>query len=185
MTRSLTDHWRVAIIGAGTEGAQLARLAVQAGFDTIVEDVFPSRLRGIEGQLSGLDDGPGMGSGAGAGRLEFAATIEQALREADVVLDSVPDELESKLEIFSLVDRMAPPRTILCSPLRAVSIGDLASCTYRSDRCIGVRKEDGAGNWTEASGITLMRGPETSEETAEKISSVWRQLGKQVTVVNE
>ena len=40
----------------------------------------------------------------------------------------MPDELESKLEIFSMIDRMAPPKTILCTPSEVLSITDLASC---------------------------------------------------------
>ncbi len=74
----------------------------------------------------------------GAENLTFAATIEAAVREADIAIDFVPDELESKLEIFSLLDRMAPPKTILCTPSTAMSITDLASCTYRADRCVAV-----------------------------------------------
>ena len=42
--------------------------------------------------------------------------MEDAVREADVAVDFVPDELESKLEIFSMIDRMAPPKTLLCTP---------------------------------------------------------------------
>jgi 3-hydroxybutyryl-CoA dehydrogenase len=183
MTHEPEARPRIAIIGAGSEGAQLASLAVRAGFQTIVEDVFPSRLRGIENRLrEGIDGKPE--TGFDPELLEFASTIEDALRNADVVIDSVPDELESKLEIFSLVDRMAPPRTILCSPLNAVGIGDLASCTYRADRCIGLKIE-GKGDWTEVSAITLVRGPETSNETAEILSTLWRRMGKQVTVLAE
>jgi 3-hydroxybutyryl-CoA dehydrogenase len=180
MVRNSPDRLRVAIIGAGSEGAQLASLAVSAGFNTIVEDVFPSRLRGIEGRLRDA-----MGTNFDSGLLEFATTIEQALREADVVIDSVPDELESKLEIFSLVDRMAPPRTILCSPLNAVGIGDLASCTYRADRCIGLKSEEPKPNWTEVPLITLVRGAQTSEDTVETISGLWIHMGKEVTVIAE
>ena len=61
------------------------------------------------------------------------------MKDADLAIDFVPDELESKLEIFSLLDRMAPPRTILCTPTMALSITDLASCTYRAERCVGLR----------------------------------------------
>ena len=67
------------------------------------------------------------------------STVEDAVRDADLAVDFVPDELESKLEIFSLLDRMAPPRTILCTPTNALSITDLASCTYRAERCVGLR----------------------------------------------
>ena len=73
------------------------------------------------------------------GSLRFATTVEDAVREADLAIDFVPDELESKLEIFSLLDRMAPPRTVLCTPTLALSITDLASCTYRAGRCVGLR----------------------------------------------
>ena len=70
------------------------------------------------------------------GSLRYALTVEDAVREADLAIDFVPDELESKLEIFSLIDRMAPPRTVLCTPTLALSVTDLASCTYRAERCV-------------------------------------------------
>lgn len=73
------------------------------------------------------------------GALQLASTVEEAVREADIAVDFVPDELESKLEIFSMIDRMAPPKTILCTPSHALSITDLASCVYRPDRCIALR----------------------------------------------
>ena len=73
------------------------------------------------------------------GSLRYALTVEDAVREADLAIDFVPDELESKLEIFSLLDRMAPPRTVLCTPTMMLSITDLASCTYRAERCVGLR----------------------------------------------
>jgi 3-hydroxybutyryl-CoA dehydrogenase len=68
------------------------------------------------------------------------------VREADIAIDFVPDELESKLEIFSMIDRMAPPKTILCTPSYALSITDLASCIYRPDRCVAVRGQLVGGN---------------------------------------
>ena len=63
----------------------------------------------------------------------FVSTIEDAVREADLAIDCVPDELESKLEILWLLDRMAPPRTVLATPTTDLSIADLASCTYRPE----------------------------------------------------
>ncbi len=92
---------------------------------------MPANLRKAEAEFAGL--------GAPAGRLEMALTVEDAVREADLAVDFVPDELESKLEIFSLLDRMAPPKTILCTPSEALSITDLASCVYRPERCVAVR----------------------------------------------
>lgn len=123
----------VAVIGAGTAGRSFSFAAAVAGFRVILEDVMPSNLRRAQDEYSRLP------AGFAAGEVEFASSIESAVREADVVVDFVPDELESKLEIFCLVDRMAPPKTILLTPSDALCITDLASCTYRGDRCFAVR----------------------------------------------
>ena len=68
----------------------------------------------------------------------FVSTIEEAVRDADMVIDCVPDELESKLEIFWLLDRMAPPHTVLITPTTRLSITDLAACTYRPEKCVAI-----------------------------------------------
>lgn len=108
------------------------------------------------------------------GELLYAGTVEDAVQDADLAIDFVPDELESKLEIFSLLDRMAPPRTILCTPTRALSITDLASCTYRPARCIGVRT---AGRDLLTGEIEVVR---SKFATAEAIAAV----GEVLTAMN-
>ena len=125
----------VAVIGAGQHGRSFALRCAQAGFQTILEDVMPAKLQKAREALDSLSAHADMTSS----RLRFALTVEDAVREADLAIDFVPDELESKLEIFSLIDRMAPPKTILCTPTETLSISDLASCTYRGDRCLALR----------------------------------------------
>ncbi len=127
---------RVAIIGAGVAGRSFALACAGAGFHVVLEDVMPANLRKAE---AGFADCADLSQRRTAGRLELALTVEDAVREADVAVDFVPDELESKLEIFSMIDRMAPPKTILCTPSYALSITDLASCVYRPERCVAVR----------------------------------------------
>jgi 3-hydroxybutyryl-CoA dehydrogenase len=123
----------LAVIGAGPAGRAFALRAAAAGLDVVLEDVMPSNLRRAEDDYAQLTAQPGVGS------LTFALTVEEAVHSADLAIDFVPDELESKLEIFSLLDRMAPPRTILCTPTNTLSITDLASCTYRSELTAGLR----------------------------------------------
>jgi len=104
----------IAIIGAGPLGRWLALAAARAGFRVLLEDVMPATLHHaqeyIRSQLSssapGFDQLP----------IAFVSSIEDAVREADLAIDCVPDELESKLEILWLLDRMAPPRTVLATP---------------------------------------------------------------------
>ena len=123
----------VAVIGAGEAGRSFALACACAGFHVVLEDVMPANLRKAEADFAD------MSGRAGPGCLELVATVEDAVRNADIVFDFVPDELESKLEIFSMIDRMAPPKTIMCTPSDALSITDLASCVYRPERCFAVR----------------------------------------------
>ncbi len=130
----------VAVIGAGPAGRAFALRSASAGLDVVLEDVMPSNLRRAQDEYAEYAEyADHTALGQGTGSLRYALTVEEAVREADIAIDFVPDELESKLEIFSLLDRMAPPRTILCTPTQALSITDLASCTYRPSLCVGLR----------------------------------------------
>ena len=110
----------------------------------------------------------------------FVGTIEDAVRDADLAIDCVPDELESKLEIFCLLDRMAPPRTVLATPTTRLSIADLASCTYRADKCIAIAAEASEladRNANTVTEITLRTTPKTAPETIDLVRTFWQQLG--------
>ena len=115
---------------------------------------------------------------APAGSLLFASTVAEAVRDADLVLDSLPDELESKLEIFSMVDRMAPPHTILMTPTSSHSIADLASCTYRSERCLSFEVPEGFIAGAAAAGtLRLVQTFETLPEVREQVLAFWATTG--------
>jgi 3-hydroxybutyryl-CoA dehydrogenase len=156
---------RIAVIGAGRAGLDFALRCVQSGFDVILEDVMPSRLRRAEQAHAQL---------ATNNRLHLASTVEEAVRDADLAIDFVPDELESKLEIFSLLDRMAPPRTLLCTPTTALSITDLASCTYRPDRCFALQ-------FPAPSTLKLIYPPNSAPETTSSVEHWLQKLGFTVT----
>ena len=166
----------VAVIGAGEQGRAFALRCAALGFDTVLEDVMPAKLRQARAELA-------CPSGTGAAqRLRFALTVEDAVREVDLAIDFVPDELESKLEIFSMIDRMAPPKTILCTPTRAVSITDLASCTYRADRCIALRA---TGAELSSDRLMLVRGRATTPDTVAAVQHWLGVLGLCVELVED
>ena len=150
----------LALIGAGKAGRSLAAAAVRAGHRVMLEDVLPSKLR------EALESIPVEGM---PGALITVSTVEDAVREADLVIDFVPDELESKLEIVSMADRMAPPRTVLCIQTTALSVTDLASCTYRAERCAGVAILPG--------GVQIASGAQTSAETLQLVQRFFRSCG--------
>ncbi len=168
----------VAVIGAGAAGRTFALRCAAAGFAVALEDVMPEKLRRAQD-----DYGPLAGAGA-IGSLRVATTVEDAVHDADLALDFVPDELESKLEIFSLLDRMAPPRTILCTPTQTLSITDLASCTCRPEICVGLR----SGNliWNPDGGpVEVLRSRFASAAALESVAAMLARLGLASSVVDD
>ena len=109
--------------------------------------------------------------------VDFVSTIEDAVREADLAIDCVPDELESKLEILWLLDRMAPPRTVLATPTTRLSIADLANCTYRPDKCVAIAAEASSLAAGVSGEILLRTTSRTTAETLELVEEFWRRLG--------
>ncbi len=164
----------VAVIGAGPMGRRLAALFAAAGFDTVLEDILPSNLRKASEYLGGVD-GSNFSVPGAMKTLRFASSVEDAVRTADLIVDCVPDELESKLEIFSLLDRMAPPRAIFVTPTRHLSIADLASCTYRADRCIAIQFD--LNELLPGAEVVLVTTTKTSTEVLEEIAKFWIACG--------
>jgi 3-hydroxybutyryl-CoA dehydrogenase len=115
--------------------------------------------------------------------VSFAGTVEEAVREADLAIDCVPDELESKLEIFSLLDRMAPPKTVFATPTLNLSISDLASCTYRPRQCVALAMnasqlmQAGEDRQLESSVIPIRITSRTSVEAQDLVADFWLRLG--------
>lgn len=168
---------QVAIIGAGPLGRWLALAAARSGYQVLLEDVMPSNLHHAQEYLR-QELGP-----AALPTVRFVSTIEEAVREADLAIDCVPDELESKLEMFCLLDRMAPPRTMLVSPMKNVSIADLASCTYRADKCIAVIID--AKELTEITrdrALLLKTPPQAASDSITAVRTFWERLGFLVSV---
>lgn len=184
----------VAIIGAGPLGRWLALQAARSGLRVLLEDVLPGNLHHareyIRQRLSSaaLEDTGVAGTALDAeasGSLSFVSTIEDAVRKADLVIDCVPDELESKLEILWLLDRMAPPRAVFATPTTQLSIADLAACTYRADKCIAIAAAPPSLAELESqsgASIPLQTGPATSAETVAVVEDFWKRLGFATTI---
>ncbi len=160
----------IAIIGAGPLGRWLALAAAQAGHRVLLEDVMPLNLRHAQEELRQRLTAEALP------HVEFVSTLEDAVREADLAIDCVPDELESKLEILWLLDRMAPPRTVLATPTMRLSIADLAHCTYRPEKVIAIAAEVAALEAGRGE-ILLRTTSASSAETVELVRSFWERLG--------
>ena len=125
--------------------------------------------------------------GAAFSRLEFAGTVEDAARPADFVIEAVPEELESKIEIFTMLDKICRPGTILASHfsklgISSLSITEISRVTYRARNCLGMRLAEPVDSETK---VEIIRGLETDGDTVAVATEVGRRMGKEVVVVEE
>lgn len=116
----------IAIIGATPIAELIASHALRAKLNVIIDDVSDARLQAISTRLL-------------AGQsLHLTQSIEFAIRQSDFLIDTLPDDLEVKLELFTLFDKFAKPNAIFITT-GSLPIDDLAAITFCPDRCVAVR----------------------------------------------
>jgi 3-hydroxybutyryl-CoA dehydrogenase len=177
----------IAVVGANDTGRSVAYSAALAGYLTILEDISPSALeQGIAWIALRLDEKLAHGKIGAAARdtalanLSTANSAEDASREADLIIEAVTDEMEMKIELFTIFDKFAKPGAIFASTTASLSIADLAAVTFCPDRCVGMRFS------TTARGdecLVLVKGLKTSEETVAACREVGRRMGRDVSVL--
>jgi len=179
----------IAVIGAGTMGRGIAHVAALGGYRTVLEDVLPAALRKAQDEIRGnLDKAVELkkvsadDATAALGRIEYASSPEEAAREADLVIEAVPEEMESKIEIFTLLDKVCRPGTILASNTSSLSITEIASVTYRPKKCVGMHFFNPVHKMKL---LEIVRALETDEETLAAAAEVGRRMGKEVVVIRE
>jgi 3-hydroxybutyryl-CoA dehydrogenase len=179
----------IAVIGAGIMGRGIAYAAALGGYRTILEDLLPNALRRAGDEIkANFDKGVELGkvsaadANAAIGRMEYASTPEEAAREAELVIEAVPEEMESKIEIFTLLDKACRPDTILASNTSSLSITEIASVTYRAKKCIGMHFFNPVPKMKL---LEIVRALETDEDTVQKCVEVGRRMKKEVVVIKE
>ena len=179
----------VAVIGAGIMGRGIAHVAALGGYRTILEDILPASLRKAESEIrANLDKGVELGkleksaADAAFSRIQLVGSVEEAAREADLVIEAVPEEMESKIEIFTLLDKICRPSTILASNTSSLSVTEIASVTYRPRKCVGMHFFNPVHKMKL---LEVVRALETDDETIGAVTEVGQRMGKEVVVIKE
>jgi 3-hydroxybutyryl-CoA dehydrogenase len=179
----------IAVIGAGIMGRGIAHAAAVGGYRTILEDLLPTALRRAENEIrENLDKAVELGkttapdADAAFSRLEYAGSVEEAAREADLVIEAVPEEMESKIEIFTLLDKICRPTTVLASNTSSLSITEIASVTYRAKKIVGMHFFNPVHKMKL---LEVVRALETDEDTLSTAVEVGKRMKKEVVVIKE
>ncbi len=179
----------IAVIGAGTMGRGIAYASALGGYRTILEDVSEQMLeKGAAYIRAAFDEGVTRGKVTPEARdqalaqISTATRVEDACRTADLVIEAIPEEMESKLEIFTILDKFAKPGAIFASNTSSLSISDMAEITFRQENCIGMHFFNPVPKMKL---LEIVRTPQTSEATLEACREVGVRMGKEVVVVRE
>jgi 3-hydroxybutyryl-CoA dehydrogenase len=179
----------IGVIGAGTMGRGIAYAAAYGGYKTILEDLSPEMLQqGLAYIQQALEEGVARGKVTPEQRktvmagLTTSSSIEDVCRQTDLLIEAVPEEMEVKLEIFTIFDKFARPNAILASNTSSLSITELAAITFRAENCIGMHFFTPVPKMKL---LEIVRALETSEATVQACAEVGHRMGKEVVVIRE
>lgn len=179
----------IAVIGAGTMGRGIAYAAALGGYQTVLEDVSDSVLaRALTWIREAFDEEIKRGKvepptrDAALARITTCYAVDEAIRNAELIIEAVPEELEMKLELFTVFDKFAKPGAILASNTSSLSISDFTDNLIARDRCIGMHFFNPVPKMRL---VEFVRTPHTSDETVATCVAVAHRMHKEAVVVNE
>jgi 3-hydroxybutyryl-CoA dehydrogenase len=180
----------IAVIAAGVLGREVALLSARGGYATVLEDVNSRTLeRAREFMRERVEEmilGGEMERAAEAdfwARITCVPSVEEAVRSAELIIDTTLDELETKLEIFTIYDKFALPGAILGCCTDSLSVADVATITLRAERCLGLRFRADAGGVIRR--VEIVRSAASDDGVVEECAEVGRRMGLEVVVISE
>ena len=172
---------KMAVLGAGQMGNGITQVAACAGYDVIMIDIkqeFVDRgIATIEKSLAKLVSKERMTQvDADAARARIStSTSRNVCADVDLVVEAVPEILSLKTEIFSELDQICKPETILASNTSSISITEIAASTSRPDRIIGMHFMNPVPLMKL---VEIINGELTSDETNAAVVEASEKMGK-------
>jgi 3-hydroxybutyryl-CoA dehydrogenase len=172
----------VLVVGAGQMGAGIAQVMAASGRRAFLYDAAPGAVdRGLEAMHKSLTK---LAEKGGPDPGEVLARVEavENLVSADLMVEAVIEDAAVKEDVFRRADEVLPPEAVLASNTSSIPIGSLAAATGRPDRVIGMHFFNPV---PVLKLVEVVRGKETSDETAEAITELARELGKTSAIAND
>jgi 3-hydroxybutyryl-CoA dehydrogenase len=183
------DIKTIAVIGAGTMGRGIAYAAAFGGYTTVLEDISPQMLEESTRWITkSFDEGVARGKvdatirDRASSLISTASSVQDAIRDAELIIEAVPEEMEMKMELFTIFDKFAKPHAIFASNTSSLSISDMSDLTVSRERCIGMHFFNPVPKMKL---IELVKTPLTSQNTVDVCTEVGRRMGKEVVLVQE
>ena len=173
---------RVLVVGAGQMGGGIAQVVAASGRAVLLHDTFPGAvergLAAIERSLGKLHEKGGPEPGAVLARI----TPVDEITEAELMIEAIVEHADTKKELFRAADDALPAGAILASNTSSIPITELAAATSRPDRVIGMHFFNPVPVLRL---VEVIRGLDTSDETAATVVALARELGKEPVEVRD
>jgi 3-hydroxybutyryl-CoA dehydrogenase len=173
---------RVLVVGAGQMGGGIAQVVAASGRRVFLHDAAPGAVeRGLGTMRKSLGK---LAEKGGADPDEVLACVEPVddVVPADLMIEAVVEDAKVKEDVFRRADETLPADAVLASNTSSIPISSLAAVTGRPDRVIGMHFFNPV---PVLQLVEIVRGRETSDETAEQITELARELGKTPAVAND
>jgi 3-hydroxybutyryl-CoA dehydrogenase len=135
---------KVGVVGCGLMGSGIAQVSAAAGFATVVREVSPEivekGLKSIEKNLARMVEKGTITTAAQSeirGRLKGTTALGD-LKDCDVIIEAIIEQLPAKRELFTALDALCPPSTIFASNTSSLTITEIATATKRPQRFVGL-----------------------------------------------
>ncbi|MGG4451554.1 3-hydroxybutyryl-CoA dehydrogenase [Brevibacillus porteri] len=178
----------IMVIGAGQMGSGIAQVAAQAGFRVLLNDVQQAFVeRGLATITKNLSRNVEKGKLSEAekeailGRLTLSTDLADA-SEVDFVVEAVTENMAVKAQIFSKLDEVCPPHTVLASNTSSLPITEIAAVTKRPEKVIGMHFMNPVPVMKL---VEIIRGLQTSDEVYQLTEDLSKQMSKVPVSVND
>lgn len=172
----------ITVIGAGTMGNGIAHVFAQYGFPVILNDIKQELLdRALQTITSNIDRQVKKGllndeqKGLILSRITTTLSLEEACKNADIVIEAATENLPIKLDLFRKMDASCKPETILATNTSSISITEIAAVTKRPDKVIGMHFMNPVPVMKL---VEVIRGLATSDETYGSVKELCEKLEK-------
>lgn len=177
----------ITVIGGGLMGSGIAQVSAQIGNNVTLVDVSDEALQKSKSNIQSsvqrvskklYKDNPAEGEkfvSNTLGKLSYSASLSDSVKNADLVVEAIVENINVKHKLFSEIDSVAPSKTIFASNTSSLSIKDIASVTSRKDRFIGLHFFNPVPVMKL---LEIIRTAETSDETYNKAVEWGKATGK-------
>lgn len=186
---NLTIPSKIAVLGAGTMGHGIAQTAAMAGHWVVLQDPAPEALgRGLERISANLQKGVERGKvteedkAAALDHLSGEPKLDAAVRNADVVIEAAPENLELKQKLFKTISVHAPTDAVLATNTSSLPVSTLAASAANPERVIGLHFFNPVHIMPL---LEIVRGNQTSDRTLAIARELGAQMGKDCIVVRD